>query len=90
MLITFKNHHFWNIEESADPEVSPGMYAYEMVNSDRIIHIYQIMPEQDVICIEYKGHDGVVRKIHERFENKYQASARIFELQRILRGETTK
>lgn len=86
MLITFKNHHFWDMD-SNDPDVSKGMFAYEMVAEERIIHIYQVMPEMNVICVEYMAHDGVVRMIHEYFPNKYQAASRIFELQRIMKGD---
>ena len=84
-MITFKNHHFWDVT-SSDPEVNPDVFAYEMVAEDRIIHIYQIMPDMNVICIEYMGYDGVVRKIHEYFENKYHAVSRIYELQKMLKG----
>lgn len=87
MLITFKNHHFWDMD-SESPEVSPDIYAYEMVALDRIVHIYQVMPDQNVICIEYLGCDGNYRTIHECYANKFHSASRIFELQRIMKGET--
>ena len=48
MLITFKNYHYWDLDSNS-PDASKDIFAFEMVPVDRIIHIYQVMPEKNLL-----------------------------------------
>lgn len=87
MLIRFKNYHFL-YQDTIPAEADEHDYTYELVDSDRIVHVYEVMPEREAICVEYINYKEDPRKIYEYCGDKFRTSARVFEIERILKGET--
>lgn len=83
MLIMFKNHYLLHSELSGEIESN---YLREMINSDRIIHIYEDANEKS-ICVEYLNYKGEPFKLYEYCGDKYKTASRMFEIQRMLKGE---
>ena len=84
-FISFENDKFFHDDEAFEQLPMEERICKEILNSNRIMHIYIVMPENTAICVEYLSKKGDWFEIHETFENEVQCRRRFIQLENILK-----
>lgn len=86
-FISFFNDKLWDDADCYDEIPFDDRYCREILNSNRIMHIYMVMPENTSICIEYLSKRGDWFEIHETFNSQAECLRRFLQLENILKED---
>ena len=85
-FITFMNDKWFGEDAPEIPEEEK--ICWEILNTNRIMHIYRVMPASScAICIEYENKNGGWFEIHETFRTEGQTLRRFMELETLLKED---
>lgn len=84
-LVVKNDKAFGDIDAEQFPDCM--RFCREIINTNRIMHVYVVLPEETAICIEYLSKKGDWFSIYESFNNKSDCDYRFAEIGRILKEE---
>lgn len=77
----------WYGQDDYAPQLFEDRYCREILNTDYLVHIYVVLPDNTDICYEYMNAKGKRFEMYETFESVGECSTRFNEIARILKEE---
>lgn len=87
-FIYFNNDKYFNDPDFAMDLPIEDRYCREILNTNRIMHIYMVLPDCKAICVEYLSKKGDWFTIFESFNSEGGCNLRFNQLKKILEEET--
>lgn len=87
-FISFNNDKYFNDPDFVMDLPIEDRYCREVLNTNRIMHVYVVMPENTAICVEYLSKKGDWFSIYESFHSEAECTFRFNQIKNILEEES--